>query len=169
MNRYTFRICVSPVPEGQHQGKPGSLERFFQAGISSTELFMVRYPGETIDNVEKMFDLVLSLPLDEAWFTVPLPIPGTPLFNRIADLASWVDWQASNQVKFVFPSEFDERWLERRIHETMPAFKKKKEGIVLGKPREGYYIGRKTTRQKNDESNLCRGMFLVHATAVQDA
>jgi hypothetical protein len=29
-------------------------------------------------------------------------------------------------VKFVFPSEFDERWLERRINETMEAFWKKK-------------------------------------------
>jgi hypothetical protein len=146
-----------------------AVERFFQTGIRSTELFIVGYPGKTIDDVEKIFNFVLSLPHDEAWFTVPLPLPGTSLFNRTADLASWVDWQVSNQVKFVFPSEFDECWLERRIHEIMPAFKKKKEGIVLGKPREGYYNGRKTTRQKNDESNLCRGMFLVHATAVQDA
>jgi anaerobic magnesium-protoporphyrin IX monomethyl ester cyclase len=87
---------------------------------------MVGYPGETIDDIEKTFDLVLSLPLDEAWFTVPLPLPGTPLFARVADLSLWVDWQVSNQVKFVFTSEFDERWLERRIHETMAALKKKK-------------------------------------------
>jgi len=39
----------------------------------------------------------------------------------------------SNQVKFVFPSEFDERWLERRISETMEAFRKKKGGIDSGK------------------------------------
>jgi hypothetical protein len=32
-------------------------------------------------------------------------------------------------VKFVYPSEFDERWLERRINETMEAFRKKKDGI----------------------------------------
>jgi hypothetical protein len=32
-------------------------------------------------------------------------------------------------VKFVYPSEFDERWLERRINETMEAFKKKKDDI----------------------------------------
>jgi len=32
-------------------------------------------------------------------------------------------------VKFVYPSEFDERWLERRINETMEALKKKKDDI----------------------------------------
>jgi anaerobic magnesium-protoporphyrin IX monomethyl ester cyclase len=116
-----------------------AVELFSRAGIGTAGFFMVGYPGETIDDIEKTFDLVLSLPLDEAWFTVPLPLPGTPLFTRVADLASWDDWQMSNQVKFVFTSEFDERWLERRIHETMAALKKKKEGIVPGKKPGGYY------------------------------
>ena len=87
---------------------------------------MVGYPKETVESVEKTFTLVLSLPLDEAWFTIPLPLPGTPLFARVADLRQWEDWEVSNQVKFVFPSEFDERWLERRINETTEAFRKKK-------------------------------------------
>jgi hypothetical protein len=42
-------------------------------------------------------------------------------------------------VKFVFPSEFDERWLEPRIHETMATLKKKKEGNLPGKTDGGYY------------------------------
>jgi hypothetical protein len=33
-------------------------------------------------------------------------------------------------VKFVYPSEFDERWLERRINETLEALWKKKGGIT---------------------------------------
>jgi anaerobic magnesium-protoporphyrin IX monomethyl ester cyclase len=99
---------------------------FSQAGIGTAGFFMVGYPGETVESVEKTFALVLSLPLDEAWFTIPLPLPGTPLFARVADLRKWEDWEVSNQVKFVYPSEFDERWLERRINETMEAFRKKK-------------------------------------------
>lgn len=102
---------------------------FSQAGIGTAGFFMVGYPGETIDSIEKTFDLVLSLPLDEAWFTIPLPLPGTPLFARVARLSSWEDWEVSNQVKFVYPSEFDERWLERRINETMEAFRNKKGNI----------------------------------------
>jgi anaerobic magnesium-protoporphyrin IX monomethyl ester cyclase len=87
---------------------------------------MVGYPKETIESIEKTFALALSLPLDEAWFTIPLPLPGTPLFDRVADSGKWEDWEISNQVKFVFPSEFDELWLEHRIAETMHAFRKKK-------------------------------------------
>ena len=99
---------------------------FSQAGIGTAGFFMVGYPEETVESVEKTFSLVLSLPLDEAWFTIPLPLPGTPLFARVADLRQWEDWEVSNQVKFVYPSEFDERWLERRINETTEAFRKKK-------------------------------------------
>jgi hypothetical protein len=51
---------------------------------------------------------------------------GTPLFTRVADLRQWQDWEVSNQIKFVFPSDFDERWLELRISEIMEAFRKKK-------------------------------------------
>ena len=105
---------------------------FSQAGIGTAGFFMVGYPGETVESVEKTFALVLSLPLDEAWFTIPLPLPGTPLFARVADLRKWEDWEVSNQVKFVYPSEFDERWLERRINETTEAFRKKKGGISSG-------------------------------------
>jgi anaerobic magnesium-protoporphyrin IX monomethyl ester cyclase len=93
---------------------------------------MVGYPNETIESIENTFTLVLSLPLDEAWFTIPLPLPGTPLFARVADLRKWEDWEVSNQVKFVYPSEFDEGWLGRRINETMESFRRKKVGIICG-------------------------------------
>ena len=110
-----------------------AVDLFSQAGVGTAGFFMVGYPGETIEDMEATFALALSLQLDEISFTVPLPLPGTPLFNRVADLASWEDWEVSNQVKFVFPSAFDEDWLGRRIEETMAAFRKKKDGIGSGK------------------------------------
>jgi anaerobic magnesium-protoporphyrin IX monomethyl ester cyclase len=106
-----------------------AVQLFSHAGIGTAGFFMVGYPGESIGSIEKTFALALSLPLDEAWFTIPLPLPGTPLFTRVADLLSWDDWEVSNQVKFVYPSEFDEDWLSRRISETMEAFRKKKRTI----------------------------------------
>jgi anaerobic magnesium-protoporphyrin IX monomethyl ester cyclase len=106
-----------------------AVELFSRAGIGTAGFFMVGYPGETVESVEKTFALALSLPLDEAWFTIPLPLPGTPLFARVADLRKWEDWEVSNQVKFIYPSEFDERWLACRITETMEAFRKKRAGI----------------------------------------
>jgi hypothetical protein len=34
----------------------------------------------------------MILSLDEVWFTVRLPLTGTPLFFRVADRAIWHDW-----------------------------------------------------------------------------
>lgn len=102
-----------------------AVELFSRVGVGTAGFFMVGYPGETIESVEATFALALALPLDEISFTVPLPLPGTPLFHRVADLVSWEDWECSNQVKFVYPSDFDEDWLARRITETMAAFRKK--------------------------------------------
>jgi len=51
---------------------------FSRAGIGTAGVFMVGYPEETVESVEKTFSLVLSLPLDEAWFTIPLPPRNTP-------------------------------------------------------------------------------------------
>ena len=97
--------------------------------VFNTGIFFQASPATctgTIAAKNKTFALVLSLPIVEVWFTFPIPIPGTPLFTRVADLTSWDDGDVSNQVKFVFPSAFDERWLNRRINETMEAFRKKK-------------------------------------------
>lgn len=94
---------------------------FSGAGIGTAGFFMVGYPGETVEDVEKTFAHALALELDEVSFTVPLPLPGTPLFDRVADPAAWVDWEVSNQVRFVYPSSFDEDWLRRRIAETTAA------------------------------------------------
>ena len=105
-----------------------AVELFAGAGVGTAGFFMVGYPGETVEDVEATFALALSLPLDEISFTVPLPLPGTPLFARVADPAAWEDWEVANQVKFVYPSAFDEEWLGRRIAGTMAAFRKRAGG-----------------------------------------
>ena len=117
------------VEQGIH-----AVRLFSDAGIGTAGFFMVGYPGESVESIEKTFALALSLPLDEAWFTVPLPLPGTPLFSRVADINSWEDWEISNQVKFIFPSEFDEQWLSRRIKETMDEFGKTRNRDPKGLP-----------------------------------
>ncbi len=99
---------------------------FSNAGIATAGFFMVGYPGETHDSVERTFAHSLSLPLEEAWFTIPLPLPGTPLFSRVADIGTWEDWDFSNQVKFVYHTDFDTVWLKKRIDETMGLFRAKK-------------------------------------------
>jgi anaerobic magnesium-protoporphyrin IX monomethyl ester cyclase len=92
------------------------------AGIEVAAFLMVGYPGETIESIESTFRLSLSLPLDYISFNVPFPLPGSPLFERVSGLDTTKDWNAENEVTFVFKSEFDQRWIQRRIRQTMREF-----------------------------------------------
>jgi len=72
--------------------------------IGSAGFFIVGYTGDTVESVEKTFALVLSLPLDEAWFSIPLRLPGTPPFLSVSPISGkGRTCGVSNQVKFVFP------------------------------------------------------------------
>ncbi|MHB8279736.1 MAG: hypothetical protein ACYDIA_19080, partial [Candidatus Humimicrobiaceae bacterium] len=48
----------------------------------------------------------LSLPFDEISFTVPYPLPGSNLYNKIKGLNLNDDWDFENENKFVFKSQF---------------------------------------------------------------
>ncbi len=96
--------------------------RLQREGIKCGAFFIVGYPGETIDSIEKTFDLALSLPLQEISFNVPFPLPGSALHTRVSGLDANSDWDEENEIKFVFHSEFDQFWLKERIAATMHSF-----------------------------------------------
>jgi len=103
-----------------------TVHTYRRAGIEVAAFFLVGYPGETVISIEETFKLALSLPLDEISFTVPFPLPGSSLFQRLGGQDFGEDWTRENEVTFVYPSEIDERWLRRRIEETMRAFARRK-------------------------------------------
>ena len=92
------------------------------AGIEVAAFFIVGYPGETEASIEKTFRLALDLPLDEISFNVPMPLPGSELWERLGAPDEGLDWSRENEVTFVFDSDIDEPWLRRRIDETLAAF-----------------------------------------------
>lgn len=102
-----------------------AVHHFRRAGIEVAAFFIVGYPGETISSIEKTFQLALTLPLDYISFNVPYPLPGSRLFDRVSGLDER-DWNKENEVTFIYSSEFDPRWLRRRIGQTMQAFAEKK-------------------------------------------
>lgn len=60
-----------------------TIERFAKSDIRTAGFFIVGYPGETYDTIETTFERALSLPLDEVSFTIPHPLPGTRLYDRV--------------------------------------------------------------------------------------
>jgi anaerobic magnesium-protoporphyrin IX monomethyl ester cyclase len=107
-------------------------ELYRKAGIEVAAFFIVGYPGETSAAIEETFTLALSLPLDEISFNVPMPLPGSKLFERLGAPDEGKDWTRENEVTFVFPSDIDESWLRRRIDETLAAFAARRRPAARG-------------------------------------
>jgi anaerobic magnesium-protoporphyrin IX monomethyl ester cyclase len=99
---------------------------YHDAGIEVAAFFIVGYPGETVADIEDTFAFALELPLAEISFNVPMPLPGSGLWERLGGSDSGRDWTHENEVTFVFGSDIDESWLRRRIDETMTAFAAKR-------------------------------------------
>jgi anaerobic magnesium-protoporphyrin IX monomethyl ester cyclase len=95
---------------------------YHDVGIEVAAFFIVGYPGETVEDIELTFDHALRLPLDDVSFNVPLPLPGSDLFERLGRPDDGTDWRRENEVTFVFETDLDQEWLRRRIDETMAAF-----------------------------------------------
>jgi len=99
-----------------------TIKRFAQSNIRTAGFFMVGYPGETYDTIETTFQWALSLPLDEISFTVPYPLPGTRLYDRVMQADTEIDWKYENENRLVFQSDFDENDLKDRIESIYQQF-----------------------------------------------
>jgi anaerobic magnesium-protoporphyrin IX monomethyl ester cyclase len=97
-----------------------------ESGIQTAGFFMVGYPGETYETIEKTLHWALTLPLDEVSFTIPFPLPYTALFRKVYGLQPDADWGYENENRMVYKSEFDEAYLNKRIEETYAEFERKK-------------------------------------------
>ncbi|MCZ7396693.1 MAG: radical SAM protein [Candidatus Methanoperedens sp.] len=60
-----------------------AVEAAHSAGIRTGAFFILCYPGETDDTVLDTLSFSTSLPLDYLSFTVPYPLPGTLLYERV--------------------------------------------------------------------------------------
>jgi radical SAM superfamily enzyme YgiQ (UPF0313 family) len=103
-----------------------AVHHFRQAGIRVAAFFIVGYPGENVTSIEQTLSLALSLPLDEISFNVPFPLPGSSLFDRVSGIDPSKDWRQENEVTFIYSSDFDPKWIKRRIRQTMQAFADKR-------------------------------------------
>jgi anaerobic magnesium-protoporphyrin IX monomethyl ester cyclase len=91
---------------------------FTRNGIAAAGYFMVGYPGESRASVETTLRWAVSLPLAEASFTLPFPLPGTPLYRRVTRVNSEADWSYENENRLIFDSDIAETWLRKKIEET---------------------------------------------------
>jgi len=98
-----------------------------EMGIKAGAFFIVGYPGENDKTVLETIKFASQLPLDYLSFTLPYPILGTPLYERLNKILIVSDWKEPKNVnlvkhKLVFGSNFSERKLKFAIAKGMVQF-----------------------------------------------
>jgi len=60
-----------------------AVEIAHQAGMEVGAFFIIGYPGDTNDTMLETIHFAASLPIDYLGLSLPYPLPGTPLFERV--------------------------------------------------------------------------------------
>jgi anaerobic magnesium-protoporphyrin IX monomethyl ester cyclase len=89
--------------------------------------FFLGYPGENDKTVLETIRFASSLPLDYLSFTLPYPIPGTPLYERLNGELISDEWEEPKNInlvkhKLLFDSGLSERKLKFAIVKGMVQF-----------------------------------------------
>jgi anaerobic magnesium-protoporphyrin IX monomethyl ester cyclase len=98
------------------------------AGLKVGAFFIVGYPGESNKTVLDTLHFASALPLDYLSFTLPYPIPGTPLYERVKGHGvSIEDWEEPKNYrlirhKLLYVSGFSERKLKFAIGKAWVQF-----------------------------------------------
>jgi anaerobic magnesium-protoporphyrin IX monomethyl ester cyclase len=67
-----------------HQAR-SAVEQAHRAGLNVGAFFILFYPGETAETVLETLRFATSLPLDYLGLSMPYPLPGTALYERVKD------------------------------------------------------------------------------------
>jgi len=100
-----------------------------EAGLSTGAFFILCYPGETDDTVLETLHFTVSLPLDYLSFTMPYPLPGTALYERVNGRIS-KEWEAPTSLisdhVLIFDADFSENKMKFAILKGEVQFELKK-------------------------------------------
>ena len=100
-----------------------------EAGLSTGAFFILCYPGETDDTVLETLRFAVSLPLDYLSFTMPYPLPGTALYERVKERIS-KEWEAPDSLisdhVLIFDADFSENKMKFAIFKGEALFEMKK-------------------------------------------
>ncbi|MBI3321945.1 MAG: cobalamin B12-binding domain-containing protein, partial [Candidatus Omnitrophica bacterium] len=72
--RVDKKVNVGRVPE--------IVEYIRSKGMETRALFMIGFPDETRQQIQRTVDLALSLPVDDFYISICTPLPGTPLYDE---------------------------------------------------------------------------------------
>lgn len=100
-----------------------------EAGLATGAFFILCYPGENNDTVLETLRFAVSLPLDYLSFTLPYPLPGTALYERMKGRIS-KEWEVPGSLisdhVLIFDADFSESKMKFAILKGKAQFEIKK-------------------------------------------
>jgi len=107
-----------------------AVELTVSSGIKTGAFFILGYPGETEETILDTIRFATSLPVDYLSFTLPYPIPGTGLYEKVnSDLKNLnlrdTDYSLIDHT-LIFKSKFSEKKLKFAIAKAMIQYNAKK-------------------------------------------
>ena len=106
-NNQTLRVMNKMITVEQAKR---AVETIKSVGIKAGAFFIIGYPGETNDTMLDTIKFASSLPLDYQSFTVPYPIPGTRLYEKLKSKIEVDEWKKPKYDPFrhvlLYKSEF---------------------------------------------------------------
>lgn len=89
-----------------------AVEAAHRAGLEVGAFFILGYPGDTDDSVLATLRYAASLPLDYLGLTMPYPLPGTGLYDRVRNRVTRA-WRPDDSLLvshvLIFDADFSER------------------------------------------------------------
>ena len=95
-----------------------------QAGIRTKGLFMLGYPGETLETIQMTKDFIRSIPMQIMNLTKFTPYPGSPIYRDLYGTNIRDDhWEKMNGMNFVWaPDGISIEELDRHYQEVLSGF-----------------------------------------------
>ncbi len=107
-----------------------AVECVSSTGIDVGAFFIVGYPGETEATILDTLKYATSLPLEYLSFTLPYPIPGTTLYEKVKDAMEMRDWERPSHSlidhSLIYRSKYSEAKLKFAIAKGMLQFEMKR-------------------------------------------
>ena len=105
-NDRILRLMNKGITTGQ---AASAVEAARRAGLEVGAFFILGYPGETDRTVLETLRFATALPLDYLGLTMPYPLPGTALLERVRSVREWrpADSLLANHV-LTFDADFSE-------------------------------------------------------------
>jgi anaerobic magnesium-protoporphyrin IX monomethyl ester cyclase len=89
-----------------------AVEAAVRAELKAAGFFIVGYPGENNSTILRTIRFATRLPLDYVSFSLPYPIPGTGLYDKVKDRLREQDWRHSSwrliDHSLLYDSDFSE-------------------------------------------------------------